>query len=185
MRQAITPEIDAILKSDNVPMLVLVQLDFKTHTVRACNAGYNFPWNGETWTGLGNLGGISAISEGENLQMYGCTLTLSGVPVELIATALSSEYKEQPCTIWFAPLSHSYQVIVDPVIIFRGRMDTMSVELGDKATIQLAVESRLTDWERPRQRRYNNADQIYEFPTDKGFEFVAQMVEKEIVWGRV
>jgi len=62
-------------------------------------------------------------------------------------------------------------------------MDTMDVELGTTASITVAAESRLADWDRPRVRRYNAADQNISYPSDKGFEFVPQMVEKSIRWG--
>ena len=179
-----TETVLAALRSDNVPLLVLVELDFAGGVVRCCNAGYNFVWDGQVWTGLGNLGGISGASEGQDLQMYGITLTLSGVPPELVAVALGSGYQGRDATIWLATLNSDYSILTDPVIIFRGRMDTMPVEIGQEATIQLTIESRLVDWERPRIRRYNHADQITEYPTDKGFEFVPQMSEREIVWGR-
>ena len=35
------------------------------------------------------------------------------------------------------------------------------------------------------ERRYNNADQQVAFSSEKGFEFVPQMVEKELIWGLV
>ena len=60
----------------------------------------------------------------------------------------------------------------------------MNIEAGETATISISVESRLVDWERPRVHRYTNADQQIAYPGDKGLEFVAQMVEKELVWGR-
>ena len=183
MRQMTQAVIDA-LRADNVPMLALVELQFKKQTVRCCNAGYSFEYGGHTWIGLGNCGGISAVSEGEQLEMYGLTLSLSGVPPELVAVALSSGYQGRPATIWLAPLDQEYRLLNDPVIVFRGRMDTMPVDIGKEATIQLTIESKLVDWERPRERRYNHADQVSEYPDDKGFEFVAQMAEKELVWGR-
>jgi len=183
MRQMTQAVIDA-LRADNVPLLVLVELDFASGIIRACNAGYNFTWNGYTWTGLGNLGGISAVSEGEDLEMYGFTLTLSGIKPEWISIAMSAEYQQRAATIWMAPLDTNYSLLNDPVIIFRGRMDTMPIELDKQSTIQLTVESRLVDWERPRESRYNHADQTSRYPDDKGFEYVAQMAEKEIIWGR-
>ena len=35
-----------------------------------------------------------------------------------------------------------------------------------------------------RVRRYTAEDQKIDYPNDKGLEFVAEMAEKEIVWGR-
>jgi hypothetical protein len=46
------------------------------------------------------------------------------------------------------------------------------------------AENRLADLERPRVRRYNSGDQQLLFSGDKGLEFVEQMVDTSIVWGR-
>jgi hypothetical protein len=153
-------------------------------TVRLTNAGYDFDWNGHTWTGAGNLGGISAIEEGTDLQMYGVTLTLSGIQSQYIAECFGTTYSGRSATIWLAPLDANYQILADPIVVFKGKMDTMPIKLGKEAAIQVTVESDLVQWERGKSRVFGNADQQSEYPTDKGFEFVAQMVEQEIYWGR-
>ena len=64
-------------------------------------------------------------------------------------------------------------------------MDTMVLnDGGETATIQVTVENRLIEFERTRIRRYTAEDQKIDYPNDKGLEFVAEMAEKEIVWGR-
>lgn len=177
--------VDDSLQASNVPCMVLVELDFAEGTVRLTNAGYDFQWGGHTWTGAGDLGTISAIEEGLDLQMYGCNLTLSGISSEYVAECLGVGYQGRSATIWLAPLDNDYRILSDPVIIFKGQMDTMPIKLGAQAAIQVTIESRLVAWERPGNRRYNNEDQQSEHPADKGFEFVPQMVEKEILWGRL
>jgi hypothetical protein len=180
----LTVSIVNALAGGNLPLLALVQLDFVSGTVRLCNAGYDFDWDGETWTGLGSLGKIGAIQESQELQMYGVTLELSGLPPEIVALAMGEEYQGRSAIIWLAPLDEGLQIIANPVIVFQGRMDTMQISMGQSSVIRLAVESRLVDWERPRIRRFNHEDQAAVYPDDKGFEYTAQMVEKELVWGR-
>lgn len=184
MSRTLTSAVEAALSSDNVPALVFVELDFSSGFVRVTNAAYNFSWDSKTWTGLGNLGDIEPAKESSELGAYGVSMKLSGIPSSMVSTALGEHYQGRGCKIWFAPLDSNYQVLADPVMIFHGRMDTMSINLGKTATIVLTAESRLADWDRPRVRRYNHADQIKFYPTDKGLEFIEQMVEKELVWGR-
>jgi hypothetical protein len=168
----------------NFPMLILVELDFADGIQRMCNAGYTFSWNGFDWLGLGNMGSIGAIPEGLATSMYGTQLTLSGVPTEQISESTDpANYQGRNATIWLAPLNKDYTFIADPVMVFSGRMDTMDIELGATASITLALESYLADWDRPRNRRFNDADQTSEFPNDRGFRYVDQMVEKELKWG--
>ena len=180
-----TTSVKTVLASENCPMLVLVELDFAGGTVQCCNAGYSFDWNGHTWLGLGQVGSINAIQEGKDLQMYGCVLNLTGIDSSLVSLSLDpTEYQGRMATIWLAPLDSSYQILADPIITFQGIMDVMPITMGDTATISLSIESKLIDWERPRARRYNHEDQISEFPEDMGMQYIPQMVEKELVWGR-
>jgi hypothetical protein len=82
-------------------------------------------------------------------------------------------------------MDSSNAVITNPVIVFSGFMDTMVInDSAATAAIQIAVENRLIEFERTRIRRYTAEDQKIDYPNDKGLEFVAEMAEKEIVWGR-
>lgn len=183
--RSMTSAAKAAFTQMNFPALVLVELQFGTGTVRVCNAGYAFPWGGFDWIGLGQLGSVDGISEGASLQMYGCGLTLSGIPPEYISEMMTpADYQGKTAIIRLAPLTDDYQIIADPVVVFKGRMDTCDIQLGQTATITLTVESRLVDWERPRTRRYNDADQQAAHPGDKGMQYVDQMVSKDLKWGR-
>lgn len=184
MARTVTTAVGNALASGNVPYLMLVQLDFVSGTLRACSAAYDFAWGGYTWVGAGNLAAIQPIEEGAELQMYGVQLQLSGIPAAYVSVALNQNYRGRPATIYLAPLNSSYMVLADPVVAFSGRMDTMQLEVGHTATITVTAESRLTDWERARVRRYNSEDQQQVYPGDLGFQYVPQMVEKQIVWGR-
>ena len=143
-----------------------------------------FVQDGTQWLGIGTLGSIEAITEGTALQMYGCQLTLSGIPPEVISEAFTQTYQGRSATIWLAPLTEDYVIIADPVVVFKGRMDTMDIALGETCTVTVSVESRLVDWERPRIRRFNDEDQRSEYPNDRGFRYVDQMIQKDLKWNR-
>jgi hypothetical protein len=71
------------------------------------------------------------------------------------------------------------------IILFSGFMDVMTIEdNGETSTIQVSAENKLIAFQRTAVRRYTAEDQKIEHPTDKGFEFVAKIQEKEIIWGR-
>jgi hypothetical protein len=179
------------LESSNVPCIVFVEMDFGSGFVRVTNAPYTFTWNGYSWIGLGALGGIDSVEEGANLEARGVALRLSGVPIdgegdsENIAIALGEHYQGRDCRIWVAILNDSFSIIDSPKLLFVGRMDNMEIEIGQTATIVLKAESRLADLERPRVRRYNGADQKDVYPTDLGLDFVEQVTEMAILWGKV
>jgi hypothetical protein len=178
------------VENANVPMVAFVELDFGSGFVRVTNAPHTMTWNGYSWLGLGTLGGLDAVDEGAGLEARGVALKLSGVPVsgegdsENISIALGEHYQGRDCRIWVALLDEQFSIVPDPKLIFLGRMDNMEIEIGATATIVVRAENRLADLERPRVRRYNSGDQQLLFSGDKGLEFVEQMVDTSIVWGR-
>lgn len=183
MTRAIDSALVSAVKASHVPYLFFVQLDF-TQPLRVCSAGYDIAWNGVNWLGLGALGSIEPIEEQATLEATGIRLTLTGIPPEMIAISLGEQYQGRPCQIWFAPLREDLQLAVQPVRLFYGGMDTMDAEVGETATISLSAESRMVAWDKPKVRRYNNEDQQSRYPGDRGFEYVPQMVEKNLMWGR-
>jgi len=183
MNRVIDSATAAAVQAGHVPYLFFVQLDFSA-PLRVCSSGYDIAWNGQTWMGLGALGGLEPIEEQASLEATGVRLTLTGVPVDMVAISLTEQYQGRACQIWFAPLREDLQLVVQPIRLFSGRMDTMDTEVGDTATITLTAESRMVSWDKARVRRYNNEDQQSRYPGDRGFEYVAQMVEKNLLWGR-
>lgn len=184
MSRTLTAAADAAFAADNVPLLLLAALEFDSGTTRVTNNAYDVQWDGYTWTGLGTLGAVEAVKEGAGLEANGLALRLSGIPTAMLAIALDEQYQGRSATIWAAPLDSEHRIIADPVVVFKGRMDTMPIGMGKTGEITLNLESRLADWERPRVRRYNDADQQAEYPGDLGLQFVEQMVEKQLIWGR-
>ena len=75
-------------------------------------------------------------------------------------------------------------VISDPVVVFSGFMDTMSInETGETAEIQITVENRLIEFGKRRIRRYTAEDQRSTTPTTRAWSS-SLTCKEEIVWGR-
>ncbi|MCK5385084.1 MAG: hypothetical protein KAJ29_05855 [Alphaproteobacteria bacterium] len=55
---------------------------------------------------------------------------------------------------------------------------------SDTATVTLTAESRLRDLERPRTKRYTDADQQSRYHGDKGLEYIPSMQDKQIILSR-
>jgi hypothetical protein len=175
--------VEAALAGTNLRAMFLIELRFGSGTVYVNNLDFPKDYGGHTWLGGGRVGSISAIEEGEDLQAYGLRLTLSGIDPSLIAIALDEDYQGRTVIISLALLDANHNIVETPVQVYRGRMDTMPIEAGQNATITLNVEGRLVDFERPRVRRYNAEDQKIVYPTDEFFQYVPQMVSKELYWG--
>ena len=142
-------------------------------------------FGGNTYTGTGDLLSISQITETSDISATGINVLLSGVKTSLIAIAKNHEYQGRPLTVSLGAFDASGDLIADPVIVFSGFMDTMTIsESGAYSTISISVENKLVSFERSKVRRYTAEDQKIDYPADKGFEFVTAIVQKQIIWGR-
>ena len=142
-------------------------------------------FGGNTYTGTGDLLSISAITETSDIQATGIDVNLTGIKSSFISIAKNHEYQGRPLTVSLGAFNASGSLIADPVIVFSGFMDTMTIaESGNHSSISVSVENKLVSFERARVRRYTAEDQKIDHATDKGFEFVTAIVQKEIIWGR-
>jgi len=161
--------------------------------------------DGTQWVGLGQMLNISTIEETSELAVKGATLTLSGVPSEVLSLALSEPYQGRVCNIYFGTFiqgsilqeSASYILLQDGSRInledqstnfselFSGYMDQMNIEeSGDTSTIELLVENKLVDLERARVARFTSGYQKSIYAGDLGLDFVEDLQDKQIPWGR-
>lgn len=201
MSRSPTSAVNNALALQHLEEILFVELQFKSGSSYVCTREHDVVWNGQTWLGKGRVGSVEMIQEGGELEPHGIAMTLSALPAGLLATALDpAEYKNRSCKLWYGLRDWSGYVepgyvnagylrqrgtlalIADPVGPFLFRMDSLEFELGETASLRLTAESRLADWQRPRVRRYNNADQQAEYSGDEFFEFAEEMVDKVLIW---
>ena len=185
MSRSLTSAMQSAVTADLVRPITLVQCAFDSGNLNLWNGIGNLTVDSVDYVGAGTLLSISAISESAELTANGITVALSGVTEPLISKARDEDYQGRELKVLLGIINEDGTVSVDPVVVFSGFMDTMVLnDGGETATIQVTVENRLIEFERTRVRRYTAEDQKIDYPNDKGLEFVAEMAEKEIVWGR-
>jgi hypothetical protein len=197
-----------------------VELMFDTRTIdfggEAIEAGPLYFWTGLgdltigdiTYTGTGSMLQISEVKETADIAAAGATLTLSGIPTEILALALQEPYQGRLCYIKFGMIGANKDFLLkqdgsfilledssaidistgDPNVLttlFTGYMDQMAIEEGpDTSIISLAVESKLIDLDRPRVQRYTSASQKARYANDLAFDFIPDLQDKPLSWGR-
>ena len=171
--------------ADLVRPITLVQCAFDSGNLNLWSGIGDLTVDSVDYVGAGSLLSIGEIAETSELSANGITVTLSGVTSPLLSKARDEDYQGRELKVLLGAMDAANGVISDPVVVFSGFMDTMVInDGGETATIQVTVENRLIEFERTRVRRYTAEDQKIDYPTDKGLEFVAEMAEKEIIWGR-
>lgn len=185
MSRVLSSGMESAVEADLVRPIVLVTCAFDSGDLNLWSGIGTLTVGSVDYVGAGTLLNIGEIAESSELQANGITVTLSGITDPLLAKARDEDYQGRELTVRLGAMDAANAVITSPVTVFSGFMDTMAInDSSETATIQVNVENRLIEFERTRIRRYTAEDQKIDYPTDKGLEFVAEMAEKEIVWGR-
>lgn len=185
MSRDITAGVQSAISATEVQPIIFFEGSFSSGSVYVWSGYGDLIWDGNTYSGVGTLGSISSVSESSEISAKGITVSMSGIPSDLISLVLGDVRQGAVGKIHLGFLNSSNSLIDDPILMFEGKLDVPSIqEGGDTSTITLSYESRLIDLQRARESRYTNEDQQRAFAGDLGCEFVASLQEKQITWGK-
>ena len=205
MSRNLTPEMQTEFEGQTISPALLVEFEFDSATLRMWTGVGDLEYLEEIYTGGGNLIGISAIEETQELEAKGLVFELTGIPQNLIATALTEKTRGRPCRLYIASVSTTRvvatedggtvltedggavllenQLVDSPYRIFTGLMDVLELEdTGQTATFRLSAESTLITGQRNKVKRYTDEEQKKLYPDDRGLEFINSLQDKEVEW---
>jgi hypothetical protein len=178
--------ISSLVQTSALEPVIFTELAWPSGTVRMWTGIGPFVWGGNTFTGAGNLAGCSPIQESSDGRANGITLTLSGIPSDLIS-AMFEHVQGRSAKVWLGFLNSAGALAQDPPYqIFKGKMDVPSIEeTGETATISISIENQMIILQQASARRWTHEDQQERFPGDLGFEYVAAInQDRPINWGQ-
>ncbi len=184
MARTMTGAMDTEFTAPDLQPIIFIKAEFPSGDVNIWSGAQEIIFDGDSYTGLGDLIGMSPMEETFDLKATGMRFSLSGIPASMISTALNEDYQDRPITCWFGCLNSAGAIIADPLVMFKGRMDVMEiVDGGVTATIGIAAENVLVALESANLRRYTPEDQKETYPGDTFFDRVAALQDQEIIWG--
>lgn len=180
MSRTINANLLTALIANDVEPFIAIDLSFDTQDLRLWSGLGDKQINNETYTGAGSILGVQGLEEASDLSAKSVTLTLSGLNDTILTRALAEHYQNRPARIYLGVEGQSATVV-----IFDGLMNTMSIsDDGQESTISLVLESKLVRLEKASNRRYTNENHRARHSGDTFFSYVADIQDKEIVWGR-
>lgn len=183
--RGLTAAMVAELAKGQVSPVVFVEAEFLTATVNFWSGVGEISWDSKTWTGTGELGSISPLSETTEISARPVSVSLSGIPTNLVDFCLNETRRGKPLSIWFGFLSSTGTVIADPDNSWSGRMDSAKIsDDGETSTITITAESDLADLNRNEELRYTHQNQQAFFAGDDGFKYVESIQNLNLIWGR-
>jgi len=169
--------------NDVVRALFAVELEFTSGTLRFWNGYQPITIDSDEYIGAGSLLSISTIEENQEIRANGARVALSGLSADIISLALTESYQNRNATILTGTITEAGVPTVYQA--FKGLMDTMQIaESGVSARITLTLENRLILLERARTLRFTSEDQKTRFPGDLGLDFIDDIQDRRIEWGR-
>lgn len=158
-----------------------LDLDLAGGPIRLTTAGVDIDWNGYTYIGRKMVGAESIKDQGGEVQ--GLTLSLSGVPLEMLSIALQEPVQGKPARIWTCLLSADTHSILDVVQTWAGTCDRMPIQQSPKtATVSVTCEHRGITFARSKGLRYTDGDQQRLYPGDKCLQFILAQAQHQDTW---
>ena len=173
----------AALQSGVIIPAILASLTFKSGVQNIWTGEAPLVWNGITFQGVGTLAGMGPIVEGMEVRADGTSVSLQGVDPTLYQECLDDIQLGAPAKIWFALLAPDMTLLGTPYLKFSGLVDKPDFKIGGESiSIQLALESRMTNLQRASNRRYTSADQRIEYPDDTSMGWVEELNDQSEPW---
>lgn len=185
MTRNLTADFAAALAGRDLRPVIFFEGMFASGPLRLWSGLGEIGWAGESWSGAGALLGLGAIEETSEVVAGGTSVSLSGIPPDLVQRAISEARQGLPGRVWLGLLTPEGEIIADPVLAFAGRLDVPEItDDAEACRITLSYESRLIDLNTARSWRYTHESQQALHPGDLGFEYVTAIQDREITWGR-
>ena len=172
-----------IAESQNKPFH-LVEIYFSSGTVYFTDSDRDITWNSNTYSAAGHFLTFSEINEQNALTVSDIEVQLSGVDRTYLTEILSETFMDRNLIIRKGFFDDSNAVIVDPIIIYSGKMDQPNIiETSETCTVSVTVANLFIDFTKTTGRYTNEESQHLFFPSDNGFQYAHQII-KEINWGK-
>jgi hypothetical protein len=184
MSRALSNDMKNAIEANVIRPVLLCEINTAGGYVRVWTGVGNLVFDGNTYLGVGDFGGVSEIKETSDLQANGAKFSLSGISEEYVSLAMQDVRQGYSAKLYFGAVDENNSLIVDPYLLFQGITDVPQIEDdANDSVISISAENRLIDLEKSEVRRFTPEDQAIDYPDDRGFDYVAALQEKEIRFG--
>ena len=183
MTRTLTTAVKNELATDSLQPITLVYINVST--------GYRFTdhykdvtYDSNTYSASSLFTSISSVKESSEIEISNMTVSFSGADQTIISLFLNNNYMEKEAEIYKGFLDNNEQVIADPFLLFKGRIESFSIDESiDQSNANIVLASHWSDFSKINGRKTNTNSQQLHFANDLGFEFASQTVQ-DIKWGK-
>lgn len=183
----------ALLASDALGVVFLVELDFAEGTNYWSTFNLPLTIGGHTYAATGTLASVGDIVESQETDSQTLALTLSVVDQAMLAATLGNVegYRGRQARIYLQLMDAQFRPVGAPRLRFAGEMEPVKVpreaqpEGGGPVGGRIELPISRAGMSRARNSdglRLTHEQQQVEFPGDRGLEYVRPLIERPAVW---
>jgi len=183
MTRTLTTAVKNELATDSLQPITLVYINVGTG-FRFTDHYKDITYDSNTYSASSLFTRLSSVTESSEIEVSNITLSFSGADQTIISLFLSNSYMEKEAEVYKGLLNTSEAVIADPFLLFKGRIESFSIDESiNQSNANIVVASHWSDFSKIEGRKTNTGSQQIHFSTDLGFELASQTVQ-DIKWGR-
>ena len=183
MTRTLTTALKNELLTDSLQPITLVYINVGTG-FRFTDHYTDITYASNTYSASSLFTKLTSVTESSEVEVSNITLSFSGADQTIISLFLSNSYMEKEAEVYKGLLNTSEAVIADPFLLFKGRIESFSIDESiNQSNANIVVASHWSDFSKIEGRKTNTGSQQIHFSTDKGFELASQTVQ-DIKWGR-
>lgn len=184
-RQGLDASIVNRLGADEQALFFAVKAEFDTDDILVWSGTDDLVIGSDTYTGAGTLLSVSNVEDNTEMKSNGLVVGLSGMDTTVVNYALTENYQNRPITVFLGYVMGGTNEVAGTLTLFKGRMTSLVInDTPDGSTVTIDAENRLVDLDRPSNLRYTKESQNFLHSGDTGFNRVASLQDKQIVWGK-
>jgi len=187
MTRSLTTAVKNELATNDIRPVHLITIGFSTPVnITDCSFDLTSSVSGSSviYSSSDFILGISNHTEETDVTKSTVSLNLSGADQTFISTVLNENVVNDSVTIFRGFLDDSNALIADPMMLYKGKIESFDIQETDKESIVgLSIVSHWADFEKKNGRKTNNTSQQRFFSGDVGMDFASQTVQ-DIKWGR-
>lgn len=170
-------------QGDTVAPVNLVHFAFDTPVYVHSGLG-TLTYDGNDYTGVGDLGEISGMEESEDLAPVMVQFQLSGIDSTFFTEVFDAGNYGDVITVY-----HGYRnsdtgnLIDDPTLVGRFFFEHATLRKGETNVAIITAQHELSRLDDKPGQKFTDEDQRATYSSDVGYQFVADVGKKELVWG--
>lgn len=179
--RSLTSAAAAALSGASVSIVQLVEI-LTTPPIYLNSSAVTIQVGSTLYYGIGTLGSVDTIKDTPG-GSQSLTLSLSGIPSDLLAVALQENVRGAVTRVYLGVFDPATGSMLDMPLVFSGFLDQTPIEHGNSTgTIPAIAIHRGETFARPKPFRNTDGDQQAAYPGDTSRRYVVAQSQHQDIW---